>query len=181
MRVPVDECLPRQLRQWLSAERPQWAVKTVHEAGWASMTNGLLLRTANGAFDALVTADKNMHHQQNFVGLDIAVLVFPNQPCQGRQGRGGGSGPVVGQIALRRKDRHGIESRHELGRSQTRRCGHGTRNHAPRLRAATGSCAAAKRRRDLRQAETNDGIRVISLRKANDREVRHHAKLQTPD
>ena len=30
-------------------------------------------------------------------------------------------------------------------------------------------------------AETDDGIRVISLRKANDREVRHHAKLQTPD
>ena len=41
------------------------------------MKNGLLLRTANGAFDALVTADKIMHHQQNFVGLDIAVMVFP--------------------------------------------------------------------------------------------------------
>lgn len=41
------------------------------------MKNGLLLPTTNGAFDALVTADKNMHHQQNFVGLDIAVLVFP--------------------------------------------------------------------------------------------------------
>jgi hypothetical protein len=25
----------------------------------------------------LVTADKNMHHQQNFVGLDISVLVYP--------------------------------------------------------------------------------------------------------
>ena len=24
-----------------------------------------------------MTADKNMHHQQNFVGLDISVLVFP--------------------------------------------------------------------------------------------------------
>lgn len=77
MRVLVDECLPRQLRQWLSAVQPQWSVTTVQEAGWASMKNGLLLRTANGAFDALVTADKNMHHQQSFVGLDIAVLVFP--------------------------------------------------------------------------------------------------------
>lgn len=29
--------------------------------------------------------------------------------------------------------------------------------------------------------ETLDGIRVISLRKANDREVKHHAKVHTPD
>lgn len=29
--------------------------------------------------------------------------------------------------------------------------------------------------------ETPDGIRVISLRKANTREVHRHAKLQTPD
>ena len=41
------------------------------------MKNGLLLRAANASFDVLVTADKNMHHQQNFVGLAIAVLVFP--------------------------------------------------------------------------------------------------------
>ena len=41
------------------------------------MKNGVLLRAANGQFDVLVTADKNMHHQQNFVGLEISVLVFP--------------------------------------------------------------------------------------------------------
>ena len=29
--------------------------------------------------------------------------------------------------------------------------------------------------------ETPDGIRVISLRKANEREVKHYAKVQTPD
>ncbi|MFY9820884.1 MAG: BrnT family toxin [Thermoanaerobaculia bacterium] len=29
--------------------------------------------------------------------------------------------------------------------------------------------------------ETADGIRVISFRKANDREVKHYAKVQTPD
>lgn len=77
MRVLVDECLPRQLRQWLLSERPEWTVVTVQDAGWAAMKNGSLLRAANGAFDVLVTADKNMHHQQNFVGLDISVLVFP--------------------------------------------------------------------------------------------------------
>jgi len=41
------------------------------------MKNGVLLRAANGKFDVLLTADKNMHHQQNFTGLDISVLVFP--------------------------------------------------------------------------------------------------------
>ena len=30
-------------------------------------------------------------------------------------------------------------------------------------------------------AEATDGIRVISFRKANDREVKHYAKVQTPD
>ena len=49
---------------------------TVQDAG-ASMKNGALLRAASGSFDVLVTADKNMHHQQNLVGLDISVLVFP--------------------------------------------------------------------------------------------------------
>ena len=77
MRVLVDECLPRQLTQWLTAAQPARTVLTVQDAGWASMKNVLLLRTANGAFDVLVTADKNMHHQQNFVGLSISVLVFP--------------------------------------------------------------------------------------------------------
>jgi len=52
-------------------------VQSVQGAGWASMKNGVLLREANGKFDVLVTADKNMHHQQNFMGLDISVLVFP--------------------------------------------------------------------------------------------------------
>ena len=77
MRVLIDECLPRQLRNWLLAEQPTWTVSTVQDSGWASMKNGALLRAANQTFDVMVTADKNMHHQQNFVGLDISVLVFP--------------------------------------------------------------------------------------------------------
>ena len=30
-------------------------------------------------------------------------------------------------------------------------------------------------------AEAADGIRVISFRKANDREIKHYAQVQTPD
>ena len=77
IRVLIDECLPRQLLQWLTDSKPAWMVQSVQGAGWASMKNGVLLREANGKFDVLVTADKNMHHQQNFLGLDISVLVFP--------------------------------------------------------------------------------------------------------
>ena len=77
MRVLVDECLPQQLRLWLLAAHPSWTVSTVKDAGWAAMQNGVLLKAANQAFDVLVTADKNMHHQQNFAGLTISVLVFP--------------------------------------------------------------------------------------------------------
>jgi len=77
IRVLIDECLPRQLLQWLTDSKPTWMVQSVQGAGWASMKNGVLLREANGKFDVLVTADKNMHHQQNFLGLDISVLVFP--------------------------------------------------------------------------------------------------------
>lgn len=57
--------------------QPGWTVVTVQSAGWAAMKNGALLRAADSAFDVLITADKNMHHQQNFVGLNISVLVFP--------------------------------------------------------------------------------------------------------
>lgn len=77
MRVLIDECLPRQLRQWLSAARPEWSVMTVQDAGWASMKNCVLLRMANDTFDVLLTADKNMHHHKNFAGLAVSVLVFP--------------------------------------------------------------------------------------------------------
>jgi hypothetical protein len=89
MRILIDECLPRQLRVWLLVERPDWSIKTAAESGWASMKNGALLRAANADFDVLVTADKNMHHQQNFTGLDIAFLVFPsNRASQVKAGVG---------------------------------------------------------------------------------------------
>lgn len=77
MRILVDECLPRQLRYWL--ERIGiFEVSTVQDEGWANVKNGKLLRAANDAgFDVLLTADKNMHFQQNFDGLHISSVVVP--------------------------------------------------------------------------------------------------------
>jgi predicted nuclease of predicted toxin-antitoxin system len=77
MRILVDECLPRQLRYWLERSGA-FEVSTVQDEGWANVKNGKLLRAANDAgYDVLLTADKNMHYQQNFDGLRISSVVVP--------------------------------------------------------------------------------------------------------
>ncbi len=43
MRVLIDECLPKQLKGWLSAFHD---AATVQEMGWANVKNGKLLRAA---------------------------------------------------------------------------------------------------------------------------------------
>jgi len=76
MRILIDECLPRQLKVWLTAKHH---AETVHAMGWANVKNGKLLQAANEAgFDVFVTADKNMYYQQNFAGLQIAAVVIPS-------------------------------------------------------------------------------------------------------
>jgi hypothetical protein len=72
MRVPLDECVPRALR----AELPGHEVKTVAEAGWAGVKNGVLLKLAATRFDVLLTVDRNLEYQQNFSGQTLAVLVI---------------------------------------------------------------------------------------------------------
>jgi Domain of unknown function (DUF5615) len=71
MRVLLDECVPRALRNDISGHE----VKTVAEAGWAGVKNGELLRRAAAAFDILITVDRNLEYQQNFEGLSLAVIV----------------------------------------------------------------------------------------------------------
>lgn len=52
-------------------------VKHCRQLGWHEMRNGVLLKSANDAgFDAFVTADKQMRHQQNLTGLHIRVVVL---------------------------------------------------------------------------------------------------------
>ena len=48
MRVLLDECLPKRLKQSLIGHD----VQTVPEAGWAGKKNGDLIRLAAGKFDA---------------------------------------------------------------------------------------------------------------------------------
>ncbi len=51
-------------------------VITVAEAGWAGKKNGELLRLAEREFDALVSTDKSIPHQQNVSSLDLAVVLL---------------------------------------------------------------------------------------------------------
>lgn len=72
MRVPLDECVPRALRE----ELPGHDVRTVAEAGWAGVSNGELLQLAAKDFDVLLTVDRNLEYQQNFSGLALAVIII---------------------------------------------------------------------------------------------------------
>ena len=72
MRVLLDENLPRDLVGELTGHQ----VTTVQAVGWAGTRNGELLRLAAERFDALVTMDQGIQHQQNLRGLAVCVLVI---------------------------------------------------------------------------------------------------------
>lgn len=72
MRLLLDESVPARLRRSL----PTHSVKTVLEMGWGGVKNGALLALAAKEFDAFLTVDKNLAHQQNLAKLPIAVIVL---------------------------------------------------------------------------------------------------------
>jgi len=72
MRVLLDECLPRRLKQELTGHD----AKTVPEMGWAGLKNGELLRVAAGQFDAFITVDRNLPAQQRVGQLPFGVVVI---------------------------------------------------------------------------------------------------------
>ena len=72
MRVLLDECLPRKLKQELTGHD----AKTVPEMGWAGLKNGELLRAAAGLFDAFITVDRNLPAQQSVDRLPFGVVVL---------------------------------------------------------------------------------------------------------
>ncbi|SHJ28204.1 hypothetical protein SAMN02745146_2746 [Hymenobacter daecheongensis DSM 21074] len=73
MRLLLDENLPKRLK----LDFPEHEVFTVRDKGWNGIKNGELLKLmlAEG-FDALLTFDKNLQHQQNFSRYTLAVFVL---------------------------------------------------------------------------------------------------------
>ena len=72
MKILIDECLPKKIKLELSSH----FVQTVPEAGWPGKQNGDLLRVAELEFDALLTNDQNMEHQQHLKQFDLAFIVL---------------------------------------------------------------------------------------------------------
>ena len=72
MRVLLDESLPRPFAALLSGHE----VSTVAAVGWSGIENGALVRLAAERFDVLLTADRNLEHQQNLTTLPISVVVL---------------------------------------------------------------------------------------------------------
>ena len=73
MRLLLDENLPKRLKLDFS----EYEIYTVRDKEWNGIKNGELLKLlSENKFDALLTFDKNLQHQQNFVKYTIAVFVL---------------------------------------------------------------------------------------------------------
>lgn len=74
MRLLLDECLPVELAAHLSGH----VVRTAREMNWLGVKNGRLLKLIgdSGQFDAFITVDRNLPHQQNLQGLSFAVVIL---------------------------------------------------------------------------------------------------------
>ena len=77
MRILFDQGVPRGLTGSLRAHE----VTEARKLGWETISNGALLKLAEGAgFDLLLTTDKNVRYQQNLSGRKIALVVLGRSP-----------------------------------------------------------------------------------------------------
>ena len=51
-------------------------VSTVRHMGWSGKSNGELLALARGEFDAFITLDRNLEHQQNITRSGVPIIVL---------------------------------------------------------------------------------------------------------
>ena len=73
MRVLLDENLDWRLVRYFDAD---FQVATVSRLGWKGKRNSELLQQAAATFDALVTMDKGIEHQQNLSKYAIGVILI---------------------------------------------------------------------------------------------------------
>lgn len=73
MRVLIDECLPRRIKNHLS----EHDCRTVPEAGLAGKRNGELLALAEQQrYEIFLAMDKGVEYEQNLRGLSLAVIIL---------------------------------------------------------------------------------------------------------
>jgi len=73
MKILFDENIPWPLSRFLSDHE----VTSVQSQGWAGVENGDLLKKADGIFDVLILADKNLRYQQNLTRKSISLIELP--------------------------------------------------------------------------------------------------------
>lgn len=72
MRVLLDENVDRRIKRFFDARHE---VFTVADKGWTGK-NGELLGLAQREFDAFVTTDRGIPHQQDIARLDLTVIIL---------------------------------------------------------------------------------------------------------
>ena len=73
MKLLLDENLPHQLR----LELPGHEIYTTAYMKWTGIETGQLLQlAAEAGFDAIITNDRGLEHEQNRQGIPLAIVVL---------------------------------------------------------------------------------------------------------
>lgn len=73
MRVLLDESIPHRLRELFEGGVE---VVTVSYRGWRGTRNDELLARARSEFDAFITTDRGIPHQQNLRDFEMGIVVL---------------------------------------------------------------------------------------------------------
>lgn len=135
MRVLLDENLPHTLAAELSGHE----VSNVQAEGWAGTENGDLLQQAGARFDALLSMDRGLAHQQNRSGLPLRIVII-----RAPSNRMGHLRPLVNSILTTLA----TMPPGQLEVVQIPREGHGKQVKAPAKAPSSASSATAAQSRD---------------------------------
>ncbi len=91
IRVVLDECLPKKLKRYL--EQPDIDCWTAKQGGFLGKRNGELIALVDGNFDALVTMDQGIRHQQNIKTRRVSIIIL-----SARSNSWSGIAPHVGAL-----------------------------------------------------------------------------------
>ena len=73
MRILFDQGTPVPLRKYLT----EHSVTIAYEEGWSNLSNGDLLKSAEGkGYQIFVTTDRNLRYQQNLSDRQMAIVVL---------------------------------------------------------------------------------------------------------
>ena len=73
MRILFDQGTPVPLRKYLT----EHSVTIAYEEGWSNLSNGDLLKSAEGkGYQIFVTTDRNLRYQQNLSDRQMAIVIL---------------------------------------------------------------------------------------------------------